>query len=348
MTKTRAISFQRIGRWLIVFIVFASPLVAGSYRVIKKIPISGDGGWDYVAADSEGRRLYVSHNTEIVVLDLDSGSTVGKITGGEDTHGAAIARELGRGFISASDPGSVTIFDLKTLAAIGKVKVGDDPNGIIYDRKTQRIFTADRGSKRITAIDAKTGTIAGTIENLGGRTEHLASDDAGHVFLNMQDRNTMLKLDSQALKVMETWPVAPCEGPSSMDMDRAHQRVFIGCRSGAMAVVDVTTGKVVTTQPIGRGVDASEFDPATGLVYFSTGGGDGALSVFHEDTPDKYRLVENVKTQTGARTMALDRKTGRVYLSVADLGPRPEAEPGKPQPRAPIIPGTFSVLVVGQ
>lgn len=333
---------------LTLFTALSSTLAAGAYHLIKKIPIPGDGGWDYVAADSEGRRLYISHNTEIVVLDLDSGATVGKIAAGEDTHGAAIARELGRGFISASDPGSVTIFDLKTLATIGKVKVGDDPNGIIYDRKTQRIFTADRGSKRITAIDAKTGKIAGTIENLGGRTEHLASDEAGHIFLNMQDRNTTLKLDSQALKVMETWPVAPCEGPSSMDMDRAHQRVFIGCRSGAMAVLDVTTGEIVTSQPIGRGVDAAEFDPATGLVYFSTGGGEGALSIFHEDTPEKYTLVETVKTQSGARTMALDRKTGRVYLSVADLGPRPEAEPGKPQPRAPILPGTFSVLVVGR
>ena len=350
MIRTRARSFRLVLRWLTLFTMIASTLAAaGAYHVIKKIPIPGEGGWDYVAADSEGRRLYVSHNTEVAVLDLDSGAAVGKIAGGEDTHGAAIARELGRGFISASDPGSVTIFDLKTLATIGKVKVGDDPNGIIYDRKTQRIFTADRGSKRITAIDAKTGKIAGTIENLGGRTEHLASDDAGHVFLNMQDRNTTLKLDAQSLKVLETWPVAPCEAPSSMDIDRAHQRIFIGCRGGgAMAVVDITTGKVVTTQPIGRGVDATEFDPATGLIYFSTGGGDGALSVFHEDSPDKYSLVENVKTQAGARTMAVDRKTGRIYLAVADLGPRPDAEPGKPQPRAPIIPGTFSVLLVGQ
>jgi len=239
-----------------LFTVFASTLTAGAYRIIKKIPIAGDGGWDYVAADSEGRRLYVSHNTEIVVLDLDSGAIVGKITAGEDTHGAAIARELGRGFISASDPGSVTIFDLKTLATIGKVRVGDDPNGIIYDRKTQRVFTADRGSKRITAIDAKTGKIAGTIENLGGRTEHLASDEAGHVFLNMQDRNTTLKLDAQELKVMETWPLTSCEAPSSMDIDRAHQRIFIGCRGGTMAVVDITAGAEEQTLRI-----LSELDP---------------------------------------------------------------------------------------
>ena len=334
--------------WMASFGVLASTLAAaGSYHLLKKIPIPGDGGWDYVAADSGARRLYVSHDTEVVVLDLDSGATIGKIAGGEDTHGAAVATEFGRGFISASDPGSVTIFDLKTLAVIDKVKVGDDPNGIIYDRKTKRIFTADRGSKRVTAIDAKTGKIAGTIENLGGRTEHLASDYAGHVFLNMQDRNTLLKLDAQAFKVLETWPTAPCEGPSSMDMDRTHERVFIGCRSGAMIVVNGDTGKIVATQPIGRGVDATEFDPDKGLIYFSTGG-DGALSVFHEDTPDTYSLVENVKTQAGARTMALDHRTGNVYLAVADFGPRPAPTPEKPQPRPPIIPGTFSVLVMGQ
>jgi hypothetical protein len=181
---------------VILFTSLAMALAAaGNYRLIKKIPIPGDGGWDYVAADSEARRLYVSHDTEIVVLDLDSGAVIGKIAGGPDMHGAAIASEFGHGFISESNPGSVVIFDLKTLEKIGEVRVGDDPNGIIYDHETKRIFTADRGSKRITAIDAKTGKIAGTIENLGGRTEHLASDESGHIFLNMQDRNTLLKLD---------------------------------------------------------------------------------------------------------------------------------------------------------
>src|SRR6266851_3339352 len=200
---------------------------AGAYHLIKKIPIPGNGGWDYVATDSDARRLYVSHDTEIVVLDLDSGAIVGKIAGGPDMHGAAIASEFGRGFISESNPGSVVIFNLKTLAKIGEVRVGDDPNGIIYDHLTKRIFTADRGSKRITAIDAETGKIAGTIENLGGRTEHLASDEAGYIFLNMQDRNTLLKLDAKDLKVLETWPTAPCQAPSSMDMDRVHARILI-------------------------------------------------------------------------------------------------------------------------
>lgn len=348
--KRKTSGIPRIFARLVV--LFSSLAIAsgavGDYRLIKKIPIPGDGGWDYVAADSDARRLYVSHNTEIVVLDLDSGAIVGKIAGGPDMHGAAIASEFGRGFISESNPGSVLIFDLKTLAKIDEVKVGDDPNGIIYDRETKRIFTADRGSKRVTAIDAKTGKIVGTIENLGGRTEHLASDEAGHVFLNMQDRNTLLKLDARELKVLETWSTAPCEAPSSMDMDRAHSRIFIGCRgAGMMAVVDATSGKIVATNPIGGGVDAAEFNPETGLVYFSTGA-NGALSIFRQKSPNEYQLVENVPTQPGSRTMAVDRKTGRVYVAAAELGPRPAPTPENPRARPPIIPGTFSVLVIGQ
>jgi DNA-binding beta-propeller fold protein YncE len=349
--KKMAPEFLRLAaRWLLFCLAVASIPVgaAEAYHLIKRIPIPGDGGWDYVAADSDARRLYVSHNTEIVVLDLDSGAIIGKISGGPDMHGAAIASELGRGFISESNPGSVVIFDLKTLAKISEVRVGDDPNGIIYDRESKRVFTADRGSKRVTAIDARTGRIAGTIENLGGRTEHLASDEAGHVFLNMQDRNTLLKLDARELKVLETWSTRPCEAPSSMDMDRVHSRIFIGCRgAGMMAVVDPASGKIVATHPIGAGVDAAEFDPKTGLVYFSTGA-NGVLSIFLQKSPDEYQLVDNVPTQNGARTMAVDRKTGRVYVAVAELGPRPSPTPENPRARPPILPGTFSVLVIGR
>ena len=332
-----------------LLLVSAGPSKAAdsSYRVLRTISIGGEGGWDYLTADSQARRLYVSHGKEVVVIDLDSGKEVGKITGFEDAHGIAIAREFGHGFISATDPGSVTIFDLKTLAVLDKVRVGDDPNGIIYDPKTKRVFSADRGSQRLTAIDAKTGKIAGALNGLGGRTEHLASDEKGHVFLNLQDKGVLLKIDAQALRVLETWPLSPCGLPSSMDMDRKHERVFIGCRSGVMAVVDGNTGKVITTQTIGKGVDATEFDAGRGLIYFSTGA-EGMLSVFRQDGPDQYTRLEDVKTQTGARTMALDRKTGTAYLSVAEFGAQPEAAPGQPRPRPPILPGTFSVLVVGR
>ncbi len=343
-------SLRALIPWIASLALLAIPLAAaGTYRVIRRIPIAGDSGWDYITADTDGRRLYVPHGTEVVVLDLDSGAVVGKITGQKGVHGVAVAQEFGHGFISATDPGSVTMFDLKTLAVLDKARVGDDPNGIIYDPKTQRVFSADRGSKRLTAIDAKTGKIVGMVDELGGRTEHLASDEAGHVFLNMQDVGKLHKIDAQNLKMMETWTLAPaCGQPSSMDMDRAHNRIFVGCRSGLLAVVDAANGKIVATQPIGMGVDALEFDSKTGLIYVSTGGGDGALSVFHQESPDKYSLVQNVKTLPGARTMALDKKTGSVYLPIADVGPRPDPTPENPNPRARMVPGTFSVLVVGQ
>jgi DNA-binding beta-propeller fold protein YncE len=330
-------------RLLMLFALLPAWLRAeGGYHLVKKIPITGDYGWDYLTADSEGRRLYVSHDQEVVVLDLDSGALIGKIPG-MDVHGIAIARDLGRGYISCSDPGSVVIFDLKNLGVLHRVEVGADPNAIFFDKKTQRVYTADRGAKRVTAIDARTGKIVATSENLGGRTEHAASDEAGHIFLNMQDRHTLLKLDSQSVKVLDTWPLAPCQQPSSMDIDRIHERVFIGCRSGVMTVVDGDSGRIVTTQPIGKGVDATEFDATRGLVYFSSG--EGTMAVFHQEMPDKYTLVESVKTQAGARTMALDRKTGKVFLSVAEFGPRPDPTSANPRPRPPMIPGTFSVLV---
>lgn len=267
-------------RWSALFVVLAATLAAtDGYHLLTTISIPGDYGWDYLTADSEGRRLYVSHDKEVVVIDLDSATIIGKIHG-SDVHGIAIASELGRGFISATDPGSVTIFDLKTLAVIGKVTVGEDPNAIFYDRKTKRVFTIDRGSKRVSAIDPKTNTIAGTVEGLGGRTEHAVSDDAGHLFVNIQDLGTLLRIDTQDLKVTATWKLAPCEQPSSMDMDRTRQRIFIGCRSGVMTVVNSVTGKIVDMQPIGKGVDATEFDPGKGLVYFSSGAGDGPCRFF--------------------------------------------------------------------
>ena len=338
-----------VASFTVVFAALACVAAASSsYHILKRIPITGDTGWDYITADTDGRRLYVPHGIEVIVLDLDTGAAVGKITALKDAHGVAIARDAGRGFIDASDPGSVTIFDLKTLAVINKVSVGDDPNGIIYDPTTKRVFSADRGSKRVTAIDATTGKIVATSADLGGRTEYLAADGNGHVFLNMQDCGTVLRLDARDLKVLDTWPLSGCGQPSSMDMDRMHARVFIGCRSGLLAVVDGANGKIVATQPIGPGVDALEFDPDRGLVLISTGGGAGVLSVFHQEAPDTYALVEHVKTLPGARTMALDHKTGSVYLPVADMGAVPTPTAEVPRPRARPVPGSFSVLVVGR
>jgi len=327
-------------------LVFISACVvtgaAVDYRILEKIAVPGDYGWDYASTDTDGRRLYVGHDEEVTVIDLDSGAIVGRIDGGKDMHGAAIDREVGRGFISESNPGSVVIFDLKTLKKLSEVTVGNDPNLIMVDHKSGRVFTADRGSKQVSAIDARTGKVIGTVGPFDGRTEHGASDEKGHMFLNLQDKGLLLKIDTHALKVLETWSVTPCGQPSAMDIDKKNERVFIGCRSGVFAVVNGDTGQVISTLPIGPGVDALEFDAAKGLIYVSSGG-DGTLSIFHEDTPDKYSLVEKVVTEIGARTLAVDHKTGNVYLPVGQFQPSPTGQRG----RGPMVPRSFHVLVVG-
>ena len=343
MTVRGVLTFTAVA---VLVLATVGTLVAKGRHLIKQIPVPGDFGWDYASADTDGRRLYVGHVKEVTVIDLDTGAVVGSVGGGTNMHGAAIARPFNRGFISQTNPesGSVVIFDLKTLARIGEVTVGKDPNLILFDRKTGRVFTADRGDSRVSAIDVKTGTLVGAVENLGGRTEHGASDEKGHLFLNLQDKGLLLRIDAQALKVLDTWPVAPCGQPSAMDMDKAHERVFIGCRSGVFTAVDGNTGRVITTMPIGPGVDALEFDAAKGLIYVSSGGEGGSLSVFHEDSPDGYSLVEKVATEAGARTLAVDHKTGRVYLPVGQFAP----VPGGARGRGPMLPGSFRVLVFGE
>jgi DNA-binding beta-propeller fold protein YncE len=309
----------------------------------KRISVPGDYGWDYLAVDSAARRLYVSHDREVVVIDVDSYAIVGTIPNTRGVHGIAVAPEFGRGFITNGTPGSVTIFDLKTLATIDEVKVGENPNCVLYDPKTKRIFTADRGSQRVSAIDPRSGKVIGTIENMGGKVEYAIADGEGHVFMNMQDRNTVVRLDAAGLKVMETWPLAPCEQPTSIAMDRAKKRLFIGCRSGVMSIVNTSNGKLVATLPIGKGVDATTFDPQTNLVFNSNG--DGTLTVTRQESPEKYTVVENVKTQQSARTMALDPKTHKIFLSAAEYMPAPDAPKDGKRQRAAMKPGSFSILV---
>jgi len=333
--------------WVLAVAMLGVVSAAGRH-LIKRIPVPGDYGWDCASADTEGRRLYVGHVKEVTVLDLDTGAVVGSVGGGTNMHGAAVARPFNRGFISQTNPesGSVVIFDLKTLARIGEVTVGKGPNLILFDRKTGRVFTADRGDSRVSAIDAKTGTLVGAVENLGGRTEHGASDEKDHLFLNLQDKGLVHRIDAQGLKVLNTWPTTGCNQPSSMDMDKQHDRLFIGCRGdgGRMLVMDATSGRVVTTMPIGPGVDATEFYEEKGLIMFASGGEGGSLSVFHQDSPDQYSLIEKVATEAGARTLAVDHKTGHVYLPVGQFAPAPAGARG----RGAMVPGSFHVLVFGE
>ncbi|MBZ5527281.1 MAG: YncE family protein [Acidobacteriia bacterium] len=297
--------------------LFAAGAAAAGYHVVKKVAIGGPDKWDYVLVDETARRVYVTHLDQVNVLDADTGAEVGKIADLHGAHGVALAPKAGRGFITNGLANAVTMFDLKTLAKLGEIPVGDKPDAIVYDPASDRVFAINGEANSATAIDPATGKAVGAFP-LGEGPEFAVSDGAGHLFVNLEDESKTLRVDSKAMKVTDRWPLAPCAKPTSIAMDAAHARVFVGCRSKAMAVVNAETGKVVTTLPIGERVDATFFDAATSLVYFSTG--DGAVSIFHEDTPDKYTLAETVKTLPGGRTMALDTKTRRIYVPAMDEG----------------------------
>ncbi len=290
---------------------------AESFAITKKIPIPGQGSWDYLTVDEGGRRLYVSHGTQVEVLDVDSGSIVGRIENTPGVHGIAIAPELGRGFVSNGQASTVTIFDLKTLKKIEDVPVGKKPDAIIYDPATSRVFAFNGDSNSATAIQAADGKVAGTVD-LGGGPEFAVADGSGYVYNNLEDASMVLKINARSLKVEQRWPTAPCASPSSIAMDRQNRRLFIGCRSKVMAVMNADSGKVITTLPIGDHVDATAFDPESRLIFNSNG--EGTITAIREDSPDKYVVVETVKTLPKAKTMALDPKTHQLLLSTAEAG----------------------------
>ncbi|MGD1082981.1 MAG: YncE family protein [Candidatus Sulfotelmatobacter sp.] len=298
-------------------VLSAAPAPSDGYSVIKKIPVAGSGSWDYLTVDEADRRLYVSHGTQVEVLDIDSLTVVGNIPNTPGVHGIAIAHELGRGFVSNGKASTVTIFDLKTLKPIADVPTGQKPDAIIYDPATSRVFAFNGGSNSATAVDAATGKVAGTVD-LGGGPEFAAADGNGFVYDNLEDESLFLEINSRELKVEQRWPTAPCASPSSMAMDRVNRRLFLGCRSKVMAVVNADNGQVITTLPIGDHVDATAFDPETRLIFNSNG--EGTITVIHQDSPDKYSMVETVKTVPRAKTMALDPKTHRLFLSTAENG----------------------------
>src|SRR6201993_3759952 len=317
------------------------------YHVSATYKIGGEGGWDYLTADASASRLYISRGTHVIVPDLDSGKTVGDIPDTQGVHGIALAADLGRGFTSNGREGTVTIFDIQTLKPIGeKVRVGDNPDAILYDPATKRVFTFNGKSQDSTAIDGASGKVLATIK-LDGKPEFAASDAKGEVFVNIEDKSELVAIDPSKLQVKATWPLAPCTEPSGLAIDRKHRRLFVGCDNKMMAVVDADNGKVLATPAIGEGVDATAFDDETGLAFASCGG-DGVLTVVKEDSPEKFSVAENVTTQKGARTLALDSKTHKVFVVTADFGPPPAATADNPHPRRSIVPDTFVVLVAGK
>jgi len=290
---------------------------AVNYQLLKKVPVLGAGGWDYVTVDEAARRVYISHSTQVDVLDADSFAQVGTIPNTPGVHGVAIAPEAGRGYISAGKADSAIAFDLKTLKSLGEIKVGKKPDAIIYESLTKRIYVMNGDSESITVLNAADGATVGTIP-LGGGPEFAVSDGKGNLYVNLEEQNETLHIDVNTLKVKERWSLAPCATPTSLALDAENHRLFVGCRSHHFAVLNADTGKLVFTAPIGGRVDAGAWDPKTKLAYVSTG--DGKVFVFHQDSPDKYSLAQEVITKAGAKTFGFDSKTGNLFVPTSDNG----------------------------
>src|ERR1700674_1769966 len=310
---------------LVAIAALAAP--QSGYHIIKKVPVPGTGGWDYVTVDGGGRRVYIAHATQVEVLDADTSEFVGTIPNTPGVHGVAIASEFGRGFISAGKSDSVIIFDLKTLKKLADVKAGKKPDAIIYDPATKHVFAMNGDSDSTTVINAGDGKVVGTID-LGGGPEFAVADGKGNVSINLEEKAETVHIDSNTLKVLHHWPLAPGATATALASAPQSRRLFAGCRGGQlMVVLDADSGKVITTAPIGERVDAAAFDPGTKLVFQSTGG--GTIAVFHQDSADKYTFLENVATNQGSKTMGLDPKTHHLFVP-ANQG------------------GAFTILVLGQ
>ncbi|HWZ43078.1 MAG TPA: hypothetical protein VNW97_06360 [Candidatus Saccharimonadales bacterium] len=337
---------------LTLLTAFALALSAQSeYHLLKKYPFGAAAGssreyFDYITVDSSARRVYLSHGTEIKVINADTGALIGNITGLKQDHGVALAHEFGRGFISDSGDGKVVIFDLKTLKTIGEAKADKDADTVIYDPASKRVFVMNGGPHSCTVIDAKTGAAVGTIE-MGGQPEFAVADGKGTVYVNLEDKNEVVVIDSHKLTIKSRWPAAPAGGLTALALDEQHRRLFSTGRDPQMLVVmDADNGHVIQSFPISAGVDAAAYEPATGLVFASTR--EGMIHIFHEDSPDKFSEVETVKTEFGAKTMGLDSKTHNLFVDTVEFGPPSAPTKDRPRPQRTAIPGTFHVLVYGR
>jgi DNA-binding beta-propeller fold protein YncE len=315
-----------------------------TYKVETKYPIGGTEGWDYITVDSAARRLYVSHGTQVNVLDADTGKAVGVIEDTPGVHGIAINDNLDHGFTTNGRENKVSMFDIKTLALIKKIDVGQKPDGIHFDKATGRVFTNNHGSHDITVIDSDSGTVVGTVPVKGDGEGAVSSSD-GLVFVNLEDTSEVVGFDAKTLEVKRRFTIDGGKAPTGLAMDRKNNRLFIACHNQVLVVMDATNGKTITTVPIGKGPDAAGFNAKEGMIYVSNG--DGTLNVIHEESPDKYEAVEAVATQASAKTMAFDGKTGKIFLPAAEVETTPAANPAQ-KPKKTVKEGTFAVLVVSK
>jgi len=321
----------------------------GGYHLLKKYGLGAAPGgkeyWDYISFDKASRRLYVSHNTELKVVDAGSGAIVGSIADLKRMHGTALVSELGRGFISDGGADEVVMFDMKTLKVMGHIKTGGNPDCIIYDSASKHVFAFNGKTDDASVIDPATATVVATIP-MGGRPEYAVTDGQGTIYDNIEDKNEVAVIDTRSNTVKARWPIAPADGATAIDLDVQHHRLFIGGRNKVLAIMNVDSGKIVQTFPIGAGVDTNIFDPDSGSLFVAVR--EGILHVFHEDSPDKFSLVEEAKTEFGARNMALDPKTSTLFLSSADFAPAGQPTADQPNPQPTPVSGTFRLLVYGR
>jgi YVTN family beta-propeller protein len=325
-------------------LITASALADSGMQVVERWKIGGGGGWDYLTVDT-AHRLFLSRGTQVDVVDTRSGKVIGSIPDTQGVHGIALAPDLHRGFTSNGRADSVTAFDLDTLQTIQEMKLpGHNPDSILYEPKGKHVFTFDGRSKDVTVLDAATLAVVTTIP-VPDKPEFSADDHAGHIFVNIESApGQMVEIDSRKLTVLATWPLPGCNSPSGLAIDRPHHRLFSVCDGNVMAITNSETGAQVAQVPIGKGPDAAAYDEKRGLVFSSNG--EGTLTVIRQQSADHYSVLETVKTQAGARTMALDPGTGRVYLVSAEFGPAPPATPEQPRPRPTVVADSFTVLVV--
>lgn len=317
---------------------------SSQYKVSTNIHLQGTGGWDYLTVDETTGRLFISHGKQVDVVDTKTNQLIGSINKTPGVHGIAIASDLNKGFISCGRSDSVVVFDLKTLATLAGISVtGKNPDAIMYDKFSGKVFVYNGRSSNATVIDAKTNTVAGTIA-LDGKPEYSVSDGNGKIYLNIEDKSMIVQINATTLAVEQKWSIAPGEEPSGLALDNETHRLFSVCGNKLMVIVNALDGKVITTLPIGDGCDGVMFDPSKKRAYSSNG--EGTITVVQEENGDKFTVVENIKTQSGARTITIDKSTHKLYLPTAEYGTAPEATKENPRPRKPIIPNTFVVLEV--
>ncbi len=317
---------------------------APGYHITHSYTLGGDGGWDYVVPDPAHHRVFVGRQNRVMVIDANDGTLIGEVSGINGAHGVAVAERAGHGFATSGSDSSVRMFDLKTFKVLGKIPAAEDADAVIYDAASNRVFTFNGDAHSSTVIDPVAGKLIKNVA-LGGKPEYGASAGNGKVYANLTDVSEVVEIDAKSLKVTRRWSTSPCKQPVAMAIDVQHHRLFSGCRSGVMAISDYRKGKVVATVPIGAGTDGAAYDPGTGDAFASNA--DGTLTVIHQDTPDTYHVVDNLKTTQGARNMGLDPTTHRVFVVGAKLRPVPaESTAANPRRRPPMIPGSFMMMVI--